>query len=87
MYGCIQASPMWFNLLTRDLREFGHEHCTTDKCAMRKVKRDMRFLLLIYVGDILAIVDGKEKLGLKEPLIDMLGTVQYEVNNELSYLE
>jgi Reverse transcriptase (RNA-dependent DNA polymerase) len=60
MYGCIQASAMWFNLLTKVLREFGYEHCPTDRCVMRKVKRNKIFFLLIYVDDILAIVDNKE---------------------------
>jgi hypothetical protein len=86
MYGCIQASSMWFNLLTQVLREFGYEHCPTDKCVMRKVKGDRILLLLIYVDDILAIIDDREKVDLKELLVGMFGTVQYEVNNELSYL-
>jgi hypothetical protein len=41
---------------------------------------------LIYVDDILAIVDNKEKLDLNELLIGMFGTVQYEVGDELSCL-
>jgi hypothetical protein len=77
---------MWFNLLTKVLREFGYEHCPTDRCVMRKVKRNKIILLLIYVDDILAIVDNKEKLDLNELLIGMFGTAQYEVGDELSYL-
>jgi hypothetical protein len=47
MYRCIQARSMWFNLLTKGLRKFGYEHCPTDQCAMRKVKVEWIFLLLI----------------------------------------
>ena len=86
MYGCIQASSMWFKLLTKVLREFGYEHSPTDQCVMRKVKGKRIFLLLIYVDDILAIVDDKERMDLKEHLVGMFGTVQYEANDELSYL-
>jgi Reverse transcriptase (RNA-dependent DNA polymerase) len=49
MYGCTQASSMWLKLLTKVLREFGYEHSPTDQCAMRKVKGERMFLLLIYV--------------------------------------
>jgi hypothetical protein len=57
MYGCIQASSLYFDLLTKVLRGFGYEHCPTDKCVMRKVRRDKLLLLLIYVDDFLAFVD------------------------------
>jgi hypothetical protein len=35
MYGCIQARSMWFDLLTKVLREFGYGHCPTDKCVIK----------------------------------------------------
>jgi hypothetical protein len=44
------------------------------------------FLLLIYVDDILAIDDDKERMDLKGHLVGMFGTVQYEANDDLSYL-
>jgi hypothetical protein len=53
---------------------------------MRKMKGERIFLLLIYMDDILAIVDDIEKMDLKEHLVGMFGTVQYEVNDEVSYL-
>ena len=84
---CIQASVMWFSLLTKVLREFGYEHCLTDKCVMRKVKEGKIFLRLIYADNIPAIVYDKERIDLKEILLGMFGTVQYEVNNKFSCLE
>jgi Reverse transcriptase (RNA-dependent DNA polymerase) len=86
MYGCTQASSMWVKLLTKGFSEFGYEYCPTDQCVMRKVKLEIIFLLLIYVDDIIAIVDDKERMDLKEHLVGMFGTVQYIANDELSYL-
>jgi hypothetical protein len=86
MYGCIQDSSMWFNLLTKLLREFGYEHCPIDKCVMRKVRGDKLLLLIIYINDILAVVYEQENIELKELLIGVFGSVQCEVNNDLSYL-
>jgi hypothetical protein len=53
---------------------------------MRKVKGERIFLLLISVDDILAIVDDKERMDLKENLVGMFGTVQYEDIDALSCL-
>jgi hypothetical protein len=75
MYGCIQASSTWFKLLTKGFRKCGYEHCPTDQCVMRKVKRESIFLFLVYVDDILVIVDDKERMDLKEHLVGMFGTV------------
>jgi hypothetical protein len=46
---------------------------------MRKDRRNKIFLLLIYVDD-------RERIDLYELLMNRFGTVQYDVNNELSYL-
>jgi hypothetical protein len=53
---------------------------------MIKFRGDKLLLLLIYFDDILAVVDEQENIKLKELLIGKLGSVQYEVNNYLSYL-
>jgi hypothetical protein len=60
---------MWFKLLTKGLREFGYEHSPTDQCVIRKVKGERIFLLLKYVDDILAIVDDKERMDLRNILL------------------
>jgi hypothetical protein len=35
MYGCIQASRLWFNLLTKVLRSVGYVTSETDPCVIR----------------------------------------------------
>jgi hypothetical protein len=41
----------------------------------------------MLVDVILPIVDQREKVGLKELLIAMFGSIYYEVNDDLSCLE
>jgi hypothetical protein len=77
---------MWLNILTKVLREFGYENCFNNSVVMIKFRGDKLLLLLIYFDDILAVVDEQENIKLKELLIGKLGSVQYEVNNYLSYL-
>jgi hypothetical protein len=66
------------------LKEFGYENFPTYQCVMRKVKQSKIILLLIYVDDILAIVDDMEKIDLYELLVNIFGLIQYEVKDELS---
>jgi hypothetical protein len=35
MYGCIQTSRLWFNLLTKVLRSVGYVTSETDPCVIR----------------------------------------------------
>ena len=35
LYGCVQASKLWFNKLTKVLHREGYEHSPADPCVMR----------------------------------------------------
>jgi hypothetical protein len=86
MYRCVQASPFLYALI-RSVREgFGYEASKTDQCVFRKKNGDKVFLLLLYVDDILAVVDAKEAKELKALLEGRFGPIVFEVNNKLSYL-
>ena len=52
MYGCVQASSLWFAFLTTVLKNIGYEQSPTDKCVMRKVNEYRIYLILIYVDDM-----------------------------------
>jgi len=72
MYGCIQASALWYELMKSFLVELGYECSGTDQCVFRKRVGDKVFILLLYVDDILAQVDKQEaehlRVHLKKPL-------------------
>jgi hypothetical protein len=86
MYGCIQASALWYALIRKFLEDQGYQVSETDKCVFRKRKGDRIFILLLYVDDILANVDSEEAERLRQHLIKRFGTVQFEIGGRLSYL-
>ena len=86
MYGCVQASALWYALIRKFLEDQGYQVSETDKCVFRKRRDDRIFILLLYVDDILANVDSEEAERLRQNLIKRFGTVQFEVGGRLSYL-
>jgi hypothetical protein len=66
MYGCIQASILWYVLIQKLLEDFGYIMSKTDACVLRKYRDGRLFLLLLYVDDILVVVDEKEATALKK---------------------
>ena len=57
---CIQASKLWFDKLTKFLKNKGYEQSPIDPCVLRRVVNNKVWLLLIYVDDILVITDRSE---------------------------
>jgi hypothetical protein len=53
MYGCVQASLLWYKLLVQVLSEIGFTVSEVDKCVMRLVVGGIVNIILIYVDDLL----------------------------------
>jgi hypothetical protein len=53
MYGCVQASLLWYKLLVEVLSGIGFVVCEVDRCVMRLVVDGVVNLILIYVDDLL----------------------------------
>jgi hypothetical protein len=75
MYGCIQASALWYKLIKSFLVELGYECSETDRCVFSKRVGSRIFLLLLYVDDILAQVDKQEAERLRVHLRNRFGEV------------
>jgi hypothetical protein len=87
MYGCVQASALWYKLLRKVLERFEYEASETDQCVFRKKSNDGKiYILLVYVDDVLALVDAVEAKLLKGTLEKHFGTVTFEEGRKLSYL-
>ncbi len=86
LYGCVQASKLWYNKLTKVLRAEGYEHSPTDPCVMWWVVDGKVFLLLIYVDDILVLADEVELERIEEVFVREYTWITFEVNNQHSYL-
>jgi hypothetical protein len=86
MYGCVQASTLWYALIRSIIEGMNYTVSETDKCVFMKQVGDRVYLLLLYVDDILAVVDAEEVLKIKAKLEELFGTIQFEEGNKLSYL-
>jgi hypothetical protein len=86
MYGCVQVSALWYALIRSFIEELGYDCSPTDRCVFRKRVGERIFVLLLYVDDILAQVDDKEAVRLREHLMRRFGEVQFEVGSKLLYL-
>ena len=86
MYGCVQTSALWYALIRVELESLGYEVGLTDRCVFMKQVGDRIFILLLYVDDILAIVDADEAKKIRAHLVSKFGTVQFEIDGRLSYL-
>jgi hypothetical protein len=86
MYGCIQASALWYELIKLFLVELGYECSETDRCVFRKRVGNRIFILLLYLDDILAQVDKQEAERLRVHLKKRFGEVQFKIGEKLSYL-
>jgi len=76
MYGCIQASALWYELIKSFIVESGYECSEIDRCVFRKWVGNRVFILLLYVDDILAQVDKQEAERLRVHLKKRFGEVQ-----------
>jgi hypothetical protein len=53
MYGCVQASLLWYKLLVKVLTRIGFSVSEVDRCVMRLVVGGIVNIILIYVDDLL----------------------------------
>ena len=86
LYGCVQASKLWYEKLPCFLRAQGYESCPTDPCVMCKVINGSVFLLLIYVDDILVLTDKEEAERLQQAFVQEFQWVTMEYRSIHSYL-
>jgi len=86
IYGCVHASALWYLEIRKFLEGLGYVGSETDRCVFRKRMGEKIFILLLYVDDILALVDKEEAERLKAKLQRQFGELVYEVGKKLSYL-
>ncbi len=68
IYGCAHASALWHLEIKKFLENLGYVVSETDGCVFRKRVGERYLILLLYVNDILALVDQEEADKLREQL-------------------
>lgn len=76
MYGCVQASVLWDKNIHSELEKMEYEVSAMDPCMfVKQVGNGKIFMLMLYVDDILAIVDEAEAKQLNFHLTTKYGTM------------
>ena len=86
LYGCVQASQLWYNKLTKFLCNLGYEALPTDPCVMRKIVDGKISLLVIYVDDILVLAEEKETVAIRDAFVEAFQWITMEIGDTHSYL-
>jgi len=86
MYGCVQASGLSFNLLTKLPMSKGYVASETDPCVMRRSSGGLIFSILIYVDDLLIFASRAETESIRGFLTVAFKTITMSVAQSLSYL-
>jgi hypothetical protein len=86
LYGCVQASRLWYEKLKEVLIKLGYEQSETDPCIFRQVVGDRVFLLIVYVDDILILATADEIKRLEEAFTEEFRWITLEIGKSHSYL-
>jgi hypothetical protein len=86
LYGCVQASRLWYLKLSQFLKNAGYENSEMEPCVFRKVAKDEVFLLVVYVDDVLIIASEDEIKRLHGLCIDEFWWVTLETGTVHLYL-
>jgi hypothetical protein len=86
LYGCIQASRLWFEKLISCLKRVGYINSEVEPCIFQKIDGDHVHFLVVYVDDILMIVSEGEMERLHWLFIEEFRLITMDVGKEQSYL-
>ena len=62
LYGTVQASKLWYEMLTKELLDQGFEQNPYDKCVLNKTVGDHQVTLALHVDDMLVTSKDKKDL-------------------------
>jgi hypothetical protein len=86
LYGCVQASKLWYEKLRKFLQAQGYVRCDVDPCVLRRVVGSKVYLLLVYVDDILIIADAEELERLEREFVSAFKWITMSVGPSHSYI-
>jgi len=86
MYGCVQASSLWFALLMKLLLSQGYVASEVDRCVLRRASGGMIFCIMIYVDDLLIFASKVETERIRNFLTVAFTTITMSIANSISYL-
>jgi hypothetical protein len=79
LYGCGQASHLWYENLRKVLIGMGNAQSETDACIFCRIVGDRVFLLNVYVEDILILATEDESKHLETCFLDEFRWITLEI--------
>ena len=87
LYGCLQSARLWFELLVKELMEFGYVQNAVDPCVLNKTVGDKQSTLLLHVDDIMVLSQiESETTALYAHLQSKFGKVTLHEGDKHNYL-
>jgi hypothetical protein len=86
LYGCVQASRLWYEKLRQVLLGLDYMQSETDPCIFRRIVGERVYLLVVYVDDILILASEDEIKHLAEAFTAEFRWITLEKGNKHSYL-
>ena len=88
LYGCVQSSSVWYDLLTTKLGGIGYIKNTQDSCVFNKLNAEgKQVTVVIHVDDIMITTEGEANLSKEIQLIEeKFGELTITRGKKLSYL-
>jgi hypothetical protein len=86
LYGCVQASRLWYLKLSKFLKRVGYINSEMEPCVLRKVENERVYLLVVYIDDILIITSEDKIKRLHTLCIEEFQWVTIEMGKCHSYL-
>ena len=87
MYGLVQSAALWFEVLSKFLKSVGFVPNPEDECVLVKNDNGKSVVIVLYVDDILVLVDDREKIDwLHKILEDEYETVELDKGDSFTYL-
>jgi hypothetical protein len=86
MYGCVQTSKLWFDLIVSILKGLGYQQSPTEPCVMRRLSDGKTFIVMIYVNDLMVLATKAKAERIRNWLIVKFGEVMMDSGTTLSYL-
>ncbi len=86
LYGCVQASKLWYKKICRFLEREGYKCREMDPCVFRKNVGEYVYTLLVYMDDILVSTKPDKLKQIKQVIIKEFKWITVDVGEDHSYL-
>ena len=87
LYGCIESAKLWFDEISKSLKEMGFVPNPYDQCVFNTQRNGHQVTVCLYVDDLLITSVDEDDIGwVAGKLREKYGTVTLNVGNVHSYL-